>query len=108
MRAVIFLFLIAFVSACQTEPELPLQDEKLVEVLADAHVAEAAVQSLPASRRDSLVKVYYEQIFEIHQVSRSDFEKSLKMLEYNPAKMLEIYEHVTEHLNRVELEVRQE
>ena len=107
MRLALLIFLTLIGTACQTEQELPIQEDKLIEVLADAHIAEAAVQSLPYLHRDSLVSLYYDQIFKIHNVSRSDFEQSLKMLEYNPDKMLEIYEQVTEHLNRVELEVRQ-
>jgi hypothetical protein len=105
-RFLLYSSFLLLLSACRSTDSLPIPEAKLIEILADAHIAEAAVQSLGGAQRDSLITAYYNQLFEIHQVSRQDFEASLEALEQNPARMMEVYEKVTEHLNRLELESR--
>lgn len=105
-RFLLYSLSLLLLSACSPPDGLPIPEDKLIEILADAHVAEAAVQSLGGAQRDSLITTYYNQLFEIHQVSRQDFEACLEALERDPARMMEVYEKVTEHLNRLELESR--
>jgi hypothetical protein len=86
------------------EYSLPVKDEKLVEVLADVHIAEAACYNIYGSAKDSLIELYYGQVFSIHEVSEDDFWKAMDILEQHPDKMEAIYEQVLERLNKLEAE----
>ena len=72
-RFVFFIWISLFVSlmSCQekkTEVQT-LDDEKLARVMADLNVAEAATLGLSGYPKDSLIMVYYNQVFEIHGTS---------------------------------------
>jgi hypothetical protein len=98
MRVLLSLLFAALLSACSSDPALPLSDDRLVKILADAHIAEAAVQSLSGPYKDSVIRVYYTQICEIHQVSEADFYQSVELLAMQPEKMDKIYRKVEQRL----------
>lgn len=101
MRVLFSLLFAALLPACSSDPALPLSDDRLVKVLADAHVAEAAVQSLSGAYKDSVIRVYYAQICEIHQVSEADFYQSVEQLSMQPEKMDKIYRKVEKRLEEL-------
>lgn len=101
MRVLPALLFAALLSACSSDPALPLSDDRLVVILADAHVAEAAVQSLSGDYKDSVIRVYYAQICEIHQVSEADFYQSVEQLTLQPEKMDKIYRKVEKRLEEL-------
>lgn len=92
-------FLFAFLS-CQERPvELLIAEDKLVNVLADTHMAEAAIQNLIKSDKDSVGEVYYQQIYEIHGIAEADFEQTMTILREDPIRMEKIYNQVLEKLS---------
>ncbi|MEM0994104.1 MAG: DUF4296 domain-containing protein [Bacteroidota bacterium] len=91
--------------ACSTSPqinEMPLPLDKLVDVMTDAYVAEAAVQNFTVGIKDSITDLYYEQVFVIHEVSRADYEQSLDIVKYHPVVMDTIYSRMTRRLEAYE------
>lgn len=95
---IIFLCL----SSCEERTSCVLDDEKLIRILADVQIAESAAQSLVGPVKDSLLKEYYRQIFEIHEVGEDDFRTCFGALEDDPERMNAIYEKVIEELSRQE------
>jgi len=94
------LFLLAATS-CQEEEVAPLIEEtKMVRLLADLHVSESATQHFGVTLRDSFRQVYYEQIFEIHEVDQALFEKELKILKKNPKRLSAYYDQVIKVLEK--------
>ncbi len=87
-------------SACGKKEKLPLSEQELVSVLVDVHAAEAALVHLTAEDKDSLARIYYDQIMEIHGVKREDFDTCVAMMMRDPELMQEIYEQVTEAVNK--------
>ncbi len=77
-----------------------LPAEVMIEVLADAHVAEAALQNIHGPRRDSLATRYYSQIFAIHGITRADFEYTYDRMRQQPELLDEIYGEVMARLDR--------
>jgi hypothetical protein len=63
---------------------LPIAEEKLVEVLCDVHIAEAMLDTEATEVRDSILNVYYGQIMEKHQIKKIDFDSSLTLLGRQP------------------------
>ncbi|MBK7871395.1 MAG: DUF4296 domain-containing protein [Saprospiraceae bacterium] len=93
--------IILFVAACTPRNErLPIDEPKLVAILVDVHLAEAAMQEMPSIIQDSVGRIYYNQIFRIHQVSEADFNKTIYLLKMNPAKMESVYKKVSETLDK--------
>ncbi len=103
MRVVAWILLLALpAAACTRGPSLPLHEDVLVKVLADAHVVEAAVQNLSGDLKDSMRQAYFEQIYTMHQVNAADFRKALELLSDNPDRMEKIYNKVEKYLMTLE------
>jgi len=85
---------------CLSPESLPVRDEKLVEVLADIHLAESALQSFSGPQKDSMAGVYYDQVMVIHGMDREVFDTCVAILRRNPDLMSEIYDKVYEHLEK--------
>jgi len=85
--------------ACQkTEYSYSLSEEQLRAILLDIHASEAMVKTYDINSRDSISKVFYQQILEIHEIEASIFEKDFQMLKRNPKKLEDLYKNVEKDL----------
>ena len=75
-----------------------IDDDKMIAVLTDIHVAEAAAQSLRREQKDSILSLYYEQVFYIHQISREEFERTMLVLRGDPDHLENLYNKILEEL----------
>lgn len=82
--------------------QLPIEDKKLIDILCDVHILEGAIQNAPLDLKDSLAKLYYDQVYEKHQISESDFRNSLEVLENNPNYLSKFYNEVLVRLDTLE------
>lgn len=106
------LFLSLFVVfACEKpileEPENLLERNKMIEMMIDIHLAEAAFQS--RRYQDSLFlnatsADFYYSVLQDHQVADSTFEKSFVYYASNPKKFEKMYQDVMNKLNEMEQE----
>lgn len=97
--AVMFLFL----STCETKQVgLPMEEEALVKMLCDVHVIEGALQNQKASQKDSLAKVFYDQVYERYDITEGDFEEVLAIMEKDPKLLGQIYDKVLVELDSLE------
>lgn len=75
------LALVFFFSCSVQSGESPsVSDEKLARIMADLNIAEAATNGLTGFPKDSLTRVYYAQVFEIHGISQEVYEKDLRIV----------------------------
>ncbi len=88
------------------EEELPLSDDKLVMVLTDVHVAEAALQHLSGPIKDSMAEVYYEQVMTMHGIERDDFDTCIVRLRENPERLQYIYGRVQSRIDTLQVSGR--
>ncbi|MFT4758187.1 MAG: hypothetical protein ACI9XO_002897 [Paraglaciecola sp.] len=95
---ILVLYLFAFFS-CETKVPPLITDEKLIKILADVHLSEAAATSLLMKQKDTTLAKYYGQIMEMHEVLRADFDSTMVILKQNPEKMVKIYEKVLEQID---------
>lgn len=73
--AVLLLF------SCEEKVEQPsLPDEKISRIMADLFTAEAATNGLSGYAKDSLLQVYFKQVLEMHNVSKEEYEKNLRLI----------------------------
>lgn len=101
------VFCLLSLTGCQSEESLPVSDEKMIEVLADVHIAESVMTFLNQQQQDSMAPVYYDQIMLIHDLDREVFDTCLAILRRNPDRMHEIYTEVFEKLEKEKLELDQ-
>ncbi len=87
---VFLALLLVTLAACQPEEQPNLPDETLARIMADLHIAEAATTGLTGYRKDSLLYLYYEQIFALHGVERAAYERDLRLLSRNEERLLQI------------------
>jgi hypothetical protein len=87
-----YLLVIGF--SCTHHEQLPLSADKLVKVLADLHVAEAALVSYEEDKKDSMAARYYRDIADIHDIDLEDLDTSIAMMRRNPGLMQRIYDQV--------------
>ncbi len=79
-------------SQCQPAEQTRLPEETLVRIMADLHIAEAATTGLTGFRKDSLLYLYYEQIFDLHGVERADYEHDIRLLSHDEDRMMRMVE----------------
>lgn len=101
------LAILLIVAACETDkaPQ-PLPDELLIPVMADLHIAEAALQRLPRNYKDTVSQRYYDEVAKIHRLTRPQLDSSLHWLRARPKEMFRIYEAVFKHLEKQETEIK--
>ena len=100
MKLLIFgLFVGLFLSCNWSQTEEPsLSDEKLARIMADMAIAEAATLGLAGYPKDSLMKVYFTQVFEIHGTTPEMYEKDLRLVGKDLPRLREIVDKSTELL----------
>lgn len=86
---VIVLAMTCYWAGCADGPREygPVSDEKLIQIMADMQVAQAALTNVTGYERDSTILVYYRQIMEIHGATRETFEQSMRAAAKNPKRM---------------------
>lgn len=103
MRYLILLGCFSLLVSCKPRPmRLPVEEDKLIRMLADVHVAEAALQGLLGHTKDSMANVYYDQICSIHGVDRPLFDSALQILQEEPERMEQIYAEVMKEMERLD------
>jgi hypothetical protein len=51
----------------------------MVRIMADLSIAESATAQMNGYAKDSLTKVFYNQVFEMHQVQPDQYEQNLRL-----------------------------
>lgn len=109
MRIIFFvnIILIVFTISCNSgEEKPPIDKEKLVQILVDVHIAEAAVQDYSGLQKDSIGKVYYKQLFSLHHVTEKDFYRSMYLIKQDPENLEALYKEVLTELEKREKEAQ--
>lgn len=101
--------LILLVGACKKKAvTLPIEEEKLVRIVADVQVAEAVLQNSYGRLKDSMGNRYLSQILQIHGVDSIAFVQCMDYLLKDPAAMESLFGKVIETLEKDELKLVEE
>lgn len=107
----ILIFLLPGVTGCEEpiveEPENLIKQEKMIEMMADMHLAEAVFQTRrgqdTAFQRTTSADFYYS-VLEEYNVADSVFEKSFVYYASNPRQFEKMYQDVMNKLSEKEQE----
>ncbi len=81
MNKLTLIFCIIFTMSCAREtPKLPVENAKMIDIVAELKMVEAAVESESEKMRDSITRRYADQILTHHGVSQADFDTSLALI----------------------------
>jgi hypothetical protein len=95
---------LCFLAACGEKKEEPLtlSDEKMVKVLVDVHIMESALQDVNFRLRDSVKTVFYNQVYEMNDISEAQFIENIEIMDRQPKLMSRVYSKVMEELSKLE------
>jgi hypothetical protein len=84
IRLILFSYLF-FLCSCKKDNDnvpytLEYPREKLIPLMIDMHVAEAALQQFQTQEKDSMKAVFITQILKIHKLDKKDLEKIMSDL----------------------------
>ena len=107
LRITAFLFLLLMLSGCGGEEEkhasgnIPMPDslisrQNMILILADVHVAEAAIQVQRNEGKDTVgnAAFFYQSIFKKHHVTRHQYDESLTFYIQHPELFSKMYDDV--------------
>ena len=78
-----------------------LSEEKIKAVLKDIHLAESLLTEIQNREvKDSMARIYYHQIFDLHQISPEDFDQTLGAFYTNPADLDTLYTNIITELQQ--------
>ena len=92
----LFLIVLCLFGCKEEEKNLTLSEEKLIPLLYDLQVAEAALKGIHHQDKDSMANIYYKEIYERNQVSEKELIENLKILKESPKMTNKIYKEVVE------------
>lgn len=110
-KRIVLLFIFPAFFACSKpvieKPEILIQEDKMIELLVDIHLAEATFNT--RRHRDSLVMKsssadFYYSILDKHQVPDTVFEQSFVFYASQPRKFEKMYRQAMNKLNEMEQE----
>ncbi|MEQ8703531.1 MAG: DUF4296 domain-containing protein [Phaeodactylibacter sp.] len=88
----------------KSKPKIP--EAQLVSILADIHLAEAALQALRGTTKDSVSQLYYHQIYAIHQVDSATVQAALQEMREQPEGMKDLYDQVMERVEKLNVKTK--
>ncbi|MBK7038515.1 MAG: DUF4296 domain-containing protein [Bacteroidetes bacterium] len=116
---IFMLFAAGILSSCKPKSDLEIRDlmmqnvpdsvlpiENMIIVLTDIQLAESWVNinKTDTIPKDERLKIYYAQIFDIHETNVRKYQSSYNYYANEPVLMNYIYQKVTEKLNLLESE----
>ena len=102
---IVSLILLLGIIACTPKvkkTQLPFEEEKVINLLADLHYAKTAAKIHKKENQDSMRTIFEDQAFEINKVSRSEYEGLLKTLESDLNLYYDIEKKVHAHLKSIQ------
>lgn len=94
---IVLFTILALFSCNNTDTKLTIPEDKLLKVFYDIYAADYVIKEAPKDTRDSLKEVYTNQIFKIHDISKSEFEANLSQLKNNPQRFKKFYDKLDKY-----------
>lgn len=97
--AIVFILLIAILSACQRRPDYVLSEKAMEELLIDVHKTEAVISLNPNKYpSDDKKRTMREAVYMRHNTSQAQFDSSLVWYGNHLQQYMDIYERVIKRL----------
>ncbi len=97
-----FIFLLAVGCKQAKDHTLPMDEEKVINFLVDMHYAKGASTVYPEDKRDSMLSIFVNQIFEIHGLDSARYIELKKSLESDIDKWYDMEIKVQSRLKEIQ------
>lgn len=94
------ILMVTLFSCNEEKLSLSMDKEKLVDILADMHVAEEMIGKFREEDKDSVRNLIMNEITEIHQIDTSTIFSEIRLIQNNPELGLEVYGEVYTRLEK--------
>lgn len=84
-------------------PDDVLPEDKMIDVMTDMHIVEGAKMGRNMMGDTLKAEIYFDKIYEKHQTSKEEYDRSFSFYTKHPGTMDKIYEQVIENLNSIEI-----
>lgn len=100
----IILLLVASCSVFNHKPKGIIDDDKLVDILVDIHLADGtlAVAGYNINKDSTKIELLYQDVLNKHNITQQEFEKTIDFYSDDPHHLESIYEQVSEKLAKIE------
>ncbi len=98
LRSVIFSLILFSALGCQPKQKMTIPEDKMVEILLDAHVLEASIKEVFVHEKDSINQVFHEQLFKIHQITPEIYWYNLELIQQDPQLTNRIYHRLQDSI----------
>lgn len=93
-QSLLYILLLILLSGCGMRPWGILSHDEMVNVLLDVHIAEASMKILDSRAKRIEKQEYYNMVFEKHNTTKEQFDKSLDWYSRHPKNLIAIYDDV--------------
>lgn len=94
----LLFFLFAFFGCQDNDDVLDIDEDKIVQILADMHIIEASISNVNAYDRDSMQQVALAKCAEIHQITIEELEAQIMYIDQRPEYHRMLYKRVIDTL----------
>jgi len=99
LKSLILLLVGSCFFSCSSEKmQLTIEQDKLVSILSDLHVAEEMLGKFRQVEKDSVRRIFLSDIADIHQVDTTVIFRNIEILQKDPKLALGVYNEVYEKL----------
>jgi uncharacterized protein DUF4296 len=105
-KGLIFICCFIVTLGCQKEETPTIPQEKMINILVDVHLVEASLLGFSGEQKDSLSQLYYDQIYQIHSISKDSFLTEMSFLKQHPEHLEEVYKKVIEEIDKREANLK--
>lgn len=93
-KSVIYIYLLLLFSGCTLRPWGVLSQDKMVDILLDVHMVEAAIKTIDPNIKRIEKQEYYNRVFVNHGTTKEQFDKSIDWYSRKPDLLAIIYDEV--------------
>lgn len=101
IKSFIFFVLVLLLAACQSRPDYVVDEDTMIDLLTDVHMAEGLLDMQQRENRDN--QEYGQRVIaavlEKYNISKADYDTSLVWYSQHLSQLIRIYRHVDENLN---------
>lgn len=111
-RIYFLIVIITVITGCSIgngdNPEKIIPEDLFISVLVDIHIADAGLNVVNLKKKYSNFNAddYYEHVLKRHNVSREQFNETIKYYTYNLNKFDKIYDQVITELSKADANLR--
>ncbi len=108
------LFIAVILFSCSEKKAMPTPDnlisiDSMVPILIDIHIADALLSDIRLHDKDlrDSTRSYYNYVFKKHEISRMQFDSSMRYYGESPKILLDIYDEVLKQMSITEGKLEQ-